>query len=557
MKEVIYILSKIKFFVKDIKLIIKYIKKIDISIKEFIFMQILIFLEMVFYLITPFIMGKIIDCISKENGINKLNYYILFMVIIYIFNIITYRIRSVYILKITARVEKKIKLDIFNNILNLDYLYARNINKGLLINNIEDDAMNAASILGEFLDFIRCIVTVIFILFIMIKINLLLSLLILIFIPIEFLVFLVMGRVIKNKLEILMKMKDKYLNFINDTLNGLKVINIFNIIDKRNNEFKGLTNKIYDKAVQKSKLDIDMYIIINIISFISNILILLVGGYLCLKNIITIGILVSFNSYSEKFKTESSNLSSFNSLIQNISISLERIDNICNKDNYFSNKKEKKSKDLNGEMISVKIKNLSFGYIKNNEIIKNFNYEFLKGNIYRIIGENGKGKSTVLDILSGLYPNNIEELEINYRRIVEINEYRKNIAYIDQNSYIFTDTIYQNISLYRNIDLRSIRKICKKLNIDDLIMSFPENYNTVLNKEINLSGGQKQKILIARAFVEKKEIYIFDEVTSALDRENKMIFYNIINEIKKDSIIILVSHEEILSELTNVEEIYL
>ena len=66
---------------------------------------------------------------------------------------------------------------------------------------------------------------------------------------------------------------------------------------------------------------------------------------------------------------------------------------------------------------------------------------------------------------SGLYPNNIEELEINYRRIVEINEYRKNIAYIDQNSYIFTDTIYQNISLYRNIDLRSIRKICKKLNI--------------------------------------------------------------------------------------------
>ena len=226
MKEVIYILSKIKFFVKDIKLIIKYIKKIDISIKEFIFMQILIFLEMIFYLINPFIMGKIIDCISKENGINKLNYYILFMVIIYIFNIITYRIRSVYILKITARVEKKIKLDIFNNILNLDYLYTRNINKGLLINNIEDDAMNAASILGEFLDFIRCIVTVIFILFIMIKINLLLSLLILIFIPIEFLVFLVMGRVIKNKLEILMKMKDKYLNFINDTLNGLKVINI-------------------------------------------------------------------------------------------------------------------------------------------------------------------------------------------------------------------------------------------------------------------------------------------------------------------------------------------
>lgn len=274
MKEVIYILSKIKFFVKDIKLIIKYIKKIDISIKEFIFMQILIFLEMIFYLINPFIMGKIIDCISKENGINKLNYYILFMVIIYIFNIITYRIRSVYILKITARVEKKIKLDIFNNILNLDYLYTRNINKGLLINNIEDDAMNAASILGEFLDFIRCIVTVIFILFIMIKINLLLSLLILIFIPIEFLVFLVMGRVIKNKLEILMKMKDKYLNFINDTLNGLKVINIFNFLDKRNNEFKGLTNKIYDKAVQKSKLDIDMYIIINIISFISNILIL-------------------------------------------------------------------------------------------------------------------------------------------------------------------------------------------------------------------------------------------------------------------------------------------
>lgn len=555
LKEVITIVSKIKDFWLDVLLIIKYIKKLDIKKYEFFIMLILILIEMFFSLLDPFIVGRIIDSISSKSvDIYK---YILLLTFLFILTIIIYRIESIYLLKITARIEKKIKLDIFSQILMFSYKDTINIDKGLLINNIEEDGMIASNIFNELLNFIKCVVSIVIILVIMLTMNIGLSAIVLLFVPIEAIIFILMGKLIKNRLKELMTLKDRYMNFINDSLNALKIFKIFNIGNKRNEKFEVLTNDVYTAAVNKKKMEIDMYIVVDFISFISSILILLIGSILCLKNIITIGTLVSFNSYASKFKLESNNLSNFNALIQDISVSLERIENIYS--NYKIDEISTTSiiDDKNTNINSIELNNVSFSYTEDISVINDFSVKFEKGNIYKIVGESGKGKSTLFDILAGLYPELSDRFIINESEKFDFNNYKNNLVYIDQNSYIFTDSIYENISLYRNIEQKIVEKVCKTLDLDKVIDSLSNKYNTVINKESNLSGGQKQRILIARAFVEKKEAYIFDEITSALDYENKKRFYKLIEEIKDDSIIIFASHEEEAFKKFDIKKIYL
>lgn len=551
----ITIIYKIKEFCVDVLLIIKYIKKLDIKKYEFFIMLILILIEMFFSLLDPFIVGRIIDSISSKSvDIYK---YILLLTFLFILTIIIYRIESIYLLKITARIEKKIKLDIFSQILMFSYKDTINIDKGLLINNIEEDGMIASNIFNELLNFIKCVVSIVIILVIMLTMNIGLSAIVLLFVPIEAIIFILMGKLIKNRLKELMELKDRYMNFINDSLNALKIFKIFNIGNKRNEKFEGLTNDVYTAAVNKKKMEIDMYIVVDFISFISSMLILLIGSILCLKNIITIGTLVSFNSYASKFKLESNNLSNFNALIQDISVSLERIENIYS--NYKIDEISTISiiDDRNTNINSIELNNVSFSYTEDISVINDFSFKFEKGNIYKIVGESGKGKSTFFDILAGLYPELSDRFIINESEKFDFNNYKNNLVYIDQNSYIFTDSIYENISLYRNIEQKIVEKVCKTLYLDKVIDSLSNKYNTVINKESNLSGGQKQRILIARAFVEKKEVYIFDEITSALDYENKKRFYKLIEKIKDDSIIIFASHEEEAFKGFDVKKIYL
>ena len=551
----ITIIYKIKEFCVDVLLIIKYIKKLDIKKYEFFIMLILILIEMFFSLLDPFIVGRIIDSISSKSvDIYK---YILLLTFLFILTIIIYRIESIYLLKITARIEKKIKLDIFSQILMFSYKDTINIDKGLLINNIEEDGMIASNIFNELLNFIKCVVSIVIILVIMLTMNIGLSAIVLLFVPIEAIIFILMGKLIKNRLKELMELKDRYMNFINDSLNALKIFKIFNIGNKRNEKFEVLTNDVYTAAVNKKKMEIDMYIVVDFISFISSILILLIGSILCLKNIITIGTLVSFNSYASKFKLESNNLSNFNALIQDISVSLERIENIYS--NYKIDEISTISiiDDRNTNINSIELNNVSFSYTEDISVINDFSFKFEKGNIYKIVGESGKGKSTFFDILAGLYPELSDRFIINESEKFDFNNYKNNLVYIDQNSYIFTDSIYENISLYRNIEQKIVEKVCKTLDLDKVIDSSSNKYNTVINKESNLSGGQKQRILIARAFVEKKEVYIFDEITSALDYENKKRFYKLIEKIKDDSIIIFASHEEEAFKGFDVKKIYL
>ena len=206
---------------------------------------------------------------------------------------------------------------------------------------------------------------------------------------------------------------------------------------------------------------------------------------------------------------------------------------------------------------SIKIQNLSFCYpgAKKN-IIHNLSFDIKKGDKIGIIGGNGSGKTTLLSLICGLLEPSNGTINVDDKKIAEnLNEWKKKIGYIPQNIYLFDDSLSKNISLAEDIDLKKINDVIERSQLKNLIMNLPDGVNTIIGeKGSKLSGGEKQKIAIARVLYRNSEIMLFDEFTSAMDLDSENKFIEEINRKYSEKTIIIVSHRK--SALKYCKKIY-
>lgn len=206
---------------------------------------------------------------------------------------------------------------------------------------------------------------------------------------------------------------------------------------------------------------------------------------------------------------------------------------------------------------AIQVSNLKFAY-EEKEILTGFEYEFKKDNIYSIVGENGSGKSTLLGLLLGLYIDeyngkiayngiSIRKLDIPYIR----KEY---IGVSEQEPELLNDTIGFNIT-FATRDKRDVKKmeeVIDAVSLEEFLFELEDGLGTIINTcATNLSGGQKQKISIAKALYKNPDLIILDEPTSALDEKSKEKFISYLSKIKKNKIIILVTHDKEFLEISD------
>lgn len=201
----------------------------------------------------------------------------------------------------------------------------------------------------------------------------------------------------------------------------------------------------------------------------------------------------------------------------------------------------------------IEFKNVFFSYSSNNQlpILKNINLKIYKGESVAILGSNGSGKSTFLNLLTGLVqPSDGQILIDGSIDITKIKKsWIKNLSYVQQNIFLLNDSIKNNIMFGDNkkIDIEKYNKILHLLNLDEIFKNFPNKLDTIVNiDETNLSGGQKQLLSIARALYKDSDIIIFDEANSALDINYLNILKDLLIKLKKHKTIILVTHEILL-----------
>jgi len=278
-----------------------------------------------------------------------------------------------------------------------------------------------------------------------------------------------------------------------------------------------------------------------VLTFIS-VFLFIIFGFNIVNGNVTVGEFVIFTALSARMVSSLSYFFNLGETYQDALVSYNRVDKILK---WQSDDAENGTEISEVKNIKLTDVDFSFGEKK---IIHNFGFDFLKGSSYAIIGENGKGKSTLINLLMGIYPVNAGSITYDGIPISNLNKEtlrNLNIGVVEQEPILLNDTIYHNINLGYNNEVTDSKLdiIFELLDFKTFIQKQEKGLQTVISeKSTNISGGEKQKIALARLFLKDPGVMILDEPTSALDETTTMSILKYLNQIKKDKIIIIISH---------------
>ena len=555
--------EKAKDFKGTLKKLLNYTKEYK---KSFTVVIIFAILSTLFSIIGPKILGKaitelsngIISKLSGQTGINfeKITQILLFLLIIYIISSLFTYIQGYIMTGISQKTTYRLRKEITNKINKLPISYFDKKTNGEVLSLVTNDVDTLSQNLDQCAtQLITNIITVIGILIMMLSIDVIMTLIALLIIPLS---LILIGFVAKFSQKHFKNQQD-YLAEINGTIeemySGHNIIKAFNAEDNMMDKFNEQNEKLYESAWKSQFLSGLMHPIMAFIGNIGYVLISIIGGIFTLKNRIEVGDIQSFITYTKNFTHPITQVAQISSMLQAMMASAERIFE-------FLEEKEEpktKTKKINTSKIKgdVEFKKVQFGYDENKIIIKNFNSKIKTGQKIAIVGPTGAGKTTIVKLLMRFYNLNKGEILVDKININEFEkqEFRKIFGMVLQDTWVFSGTIMDNLR-YGNLDATDDEVInaAKSAHAHHFIQTLPEGYNTVLNEDTNnISAGQKQLLTIARAILADPKILILDEATSSVDTRTEILIQKAMDELMKGRTTFIIAHR--LSTIKNADMI--
>ena len=346
-------------------------------------------------------------------------------------------------------------------------------------------------------------------------------------------------------------------SYMVESLNGIQTIKVYNAERKANREteikFVKLLKSVFNLS-WVSNLQGSLKVFVELIG---GIVILWVGGISVINGEMTIGALITFNSLLAYFLEPIKNLINLQPEMQTAVVAADRLGEILDLD---AEKSELEYKKLSPASLAgdIEIKNLDFRYGTRRLVLEDINLTIKKGQKVAFVGESGSGKTTLSKLLLNLYSAEKGEIIINGNNIkdIQLESLREKIAYIPQETFLFSGTIFENLTLgMDDATMDDIIDASKMAQAHDFVNDLPLRYETMLEENgANLSGGQRQRLAIARAMLKKPDILILDEATSNLDSITERALDRTINEFSKGMTTIFIAHR--LSTIKNCDNIF-
>lgn len=304
-----------------------------------------------------------------------------------------------------------------------------------------------------------------------------------------------------------------------------------------------------EQSMQHTKLAVKTNNIIEIMLNINVIIILCIGSLEIYKGSLGVGALIPLVQYVSIFF---GSVSAFFQIITEIQGEKQQICNVMDNLAMEDDKQECEKQQLFGKIESISIKNITFAYSQENELLKNATAEFKRGRLNYIVGMSGVGKTTLLKLIEQDYPLIKGKIYGNTKDKERVYDLSQHLCLVPQDSIFYTDTVYNNIVLGKKIPIEKVNQVCKLCSIYDDIMKMEAKFDTILSKGIdNMSGGQLKRLSLARAILQDRDILLLDEPTSGLDTENALIVTETIRKFAKNKIIIAITHDMELIQSTD------
>lgn len=534
--------------INEFKEIVKnYFNLINEDKKKLIPYYIGYFLNAILELIIPIFVAKITESVTNSlyiaTIVSIIMYFILKTInsIIYYFTMYTYQnfYQNNYI-----TIYKKIVKEIYC----FDEDYKKKISTGKMINSLISDVVNIGEMADNILTIIFHTLECIVVLFYFFKINIFLAM----FIIIVDIIYIARSNYLNNMvIKYSKKQKnenDKLIGLTNQTLLGLRDIQTLDFSSSINEKYDLIYEtwkKIYNN---KKKYERHRKAILKCFLVIIKTIVYFLCIYFIINKQMAIGVMLIILSYFDSLFSSSETIMNANQSVREQNISVNRIKDILE----YNDIKERKLKKIKNAIGKIEFKNVFFSY-GNEKFLENLNFTIKPNKITAIVGTNGAGKTTIINLILQLYcPTKgkilIDDIDINN---IDKKSYLNQISILNQDTYLFNMSIRENFNLI-NKDIKKQEEICKLIGIDKVIKSLPKGYDTVIDDNShNISGGQKRLLSLARTLLKESKILIFDEATSSLDKDKIQNVIDLLKELRNNHTIILITHKK---ELMNMAD---
>ena len=448
------------------------------------------------------------------------------------------------ILNYTKTFDYNITKKTYNKILSLPLHYHHTRPVGDIITRINDMSNIKQFIYNISFSFIIDFIYILLICLILFLINKAIFIFLLIMTFIYCLIYLIYrNRIINNSL--IVKEKSSTSNtYIIESILGIDTIKNLNIDKEKYNSFKNKYKDLLNNNYKLNKLIINLNIFQDFISNITSIFIVFICIMLYKNNLMTFSYVIAFNTLVVYYFFLFINIISLDDNLIEAKNSYIRLKELYKE----SSKKftSKKIKNIN----KIEINNLNYSY-NNYKILNNISFSINKGDLVFIKGPSGSGKSTIFKILTKQLDVSRNMIKLNNIDIndIEYNDILNNICYVSQNEYIFTNTILNNIKLFKEATDMQIKEVIKITGVDEFLKKRNITLDYLLEENgHNLSGGERQRIILARSLLQNKKVLILDETMNELDvTSERKILKKIIE--KYNVTLILISHRDNNSDL--------
>ena len=453
-------------------------------------------------------------------------------------------------INISAKIQYSLSEQAFSHLMKMKASYFNNKNYAEILNNINVDIGNMTSIADEGVFFV---VTQAFSmtggvigLFIL---NWRMTILVLLFIPIKYVVMKKFAKQRKKVMDDFINDSQKYARWFGDTIGGVREVKLFGILNYKHAEFSQKQSKVVERQKKLNILSQWNNIIDTTLVQILVTVIYIIGANLVFKFQLSVGSVFAFITYSAYVTGPISAVLNIGYLLSGIIPSTKRYYEFMN-----LQEETDKGKLIKPEFGNLKLEEVFFSYETDKPILTDVNIEIPKGSKTVLIGKNGSGKSTIINLLTRMYEPTAGQIKLKGVNIFEITleSYRNMISVVSQQIYLFNDTIRNNICIYKKVSDEVIETACKDSGLEDFLKEVSLDYVVGQNGAM-LSGGQKQKIALARALVHDKPIIIFDEVTSNTDVYSEHQINGLLHTRLKEKTVIIITHkQEILQDVDQI-----
>jgi ATP-binding cassette subfamily B protein len=484
--------------------------------------------------------------VYKQVGSIIIYFALLVMAFALIKGFFMYLMRQTLIV-MSRHVEYDLKNEIFNHYQNLPLSFYRKNNTGDLMSRISEDVGRVRMYIGPAVMYIiNLTVTIILVLWAMFSVNVKLSIIVLLPLPILSFAIFKVNTIINRRSDAIQSQLSTLTSFVQEAFSGVRVMKAFAVEDDSRLDFEKATEEYYQRSMSLAKVDAMFFPLMVFLTGMSTLLTIGVGGLMVINGEITIGNVAEFVLYVNLLTWPVASLGFTSSLIQRAAASQQRINEFLQTQPDIASVKD----DSFAFEHEITFKNVSYTYEgKTIPALSNVSFVVPKGKTLAILGSTGSGKTTIVQLLLRMMDVTNGQILIDGKELkdIDIRKFKAQVGYAPQDVFMFSDTIAHNISFGLASDTPElssrIQKAAKNAALTEAIDDFQQGFETVVGERgITLSGGQKHRVSIARALIKDPEVLILDDCLSAVDTKTESEILNNLKKLTIKKTAIIISH---------------